>query len=80
MDGHRHIVVPDVTGASAHDIGIGAVWIAIYPLEDRVQKCREVLSIPDSITPFALLAMGVPNEVLGPEVRFDAERVHLNKW
>ena len=65
---------------AAHDIGIGCVWIAIYPLEERVQKCREILGIPDDITPFALLAMGVPNEVLPAEERFDAERVHQNKW
>ena len=65
---------------AAHDIGIGCVWIAIYPLEDRVQVCRKVLGIPEAITPFALLAMGVPNEVLPPEERYDEERVHQNKW
>jgi nitroreductase len=65
---------------AAHDIGIGCVWVAIYPLEERVQKCCEVLGIPEGITPFALLAMGVPNEVLPPQERFDVERVHQNKW
>jgi nitroreductase len=65
---------------AAHDIGIGCVWIAVYPIEERVQLCREILEIPDSITPFALLAMGVPNEVLPPEQRYDGTRVHLNKW
>jgi nitroreductase len=65
---------------AAHDIGIGCVWVAIYPLEERVRKCCEVLGIPEGITPFALLAMGVPNEVLPPQERFDAERVHQNKW
>ena len=65
---------------AAHDIGIGCVWIAIYPLEERVQKCREFLSIPAEITPFALLAMGLPNETLPAEERFDAGRVHENKW
>ena len=65
---------------AAHDIGIGCVWIAIYPLDERVQACRRILGIPGSITPFALLAMGVPNEVLPPERRFEAERIHPNKW
>ena len=65
---------------AAHDIGIGCVWIAVYPLEERVQKCREVLGIPESISPFALLAMGVPNEVLPPEERYDKSRLHQNKW
>lgn len=65
---------------AAHDIGIGCVWIAIYPLEDRVNTCRTILDIPESITPFALLAMGVPNEDLSPEYRYDEQRVHKNKW
>ena len=65
---------------SLYDIGIGCVWIAIYPLEERVETCRRILGIPDSITPFALLAMGVPNEVLAPEYRYDEERLHQNKW
>lgn len=65
---------------AAHDIGIGCVWIAIYPIEERVDLCRKVLEIPASITPFALLAMGVPNEVLPPEERYDSTRLHQNKW
>ena len=65
---------------AAHDIGIGCVWIAIYPIGERVETCRKVLDIPEHITPFALLAMGVPNEVLPPEKRYDAERLHHNGW
>ena len=65
---------------AAHDIGIGCVWIAVYPLDERVQICRKILDIPEAITPFALLAMGVPNEVLSPEERYEEDRVHLNKW
>lgn len=65
---------------AAHDIGIGCVWIAIYPLEERVEVCRKILNVPPAITPFALLALGVPNEVLAPEYRYDEERLHHNGW
>jgi len=65
---------------AAHDMGIGCVWIAIHPLEERVETCRRILGIPQAITPFALLAMGVPNEVLPVEYRYDAERLHHNGW
>ncbi len=64
----------------AHDLGIGCVWIAVHPLEDREKTCRSILDIPENITPFALLAMGRPNEKHEPEYRFDAQRVHQNKW
>jgi nitroreductase len=65
---------------AAHDIGIGCVWIAVHPLEEREQLFHKVLEIPEDITPFALLAMGVPNEVNAPEYRYDEERLHSNKW
>lgn len=65
---------------AAHDIGVGCVWIAIYPLDDRVQTCRDILGIPDNITPFALLAMGIPAEAPGPDYRYDAERLHHDRW
>jgi nitroreductase len=65
---------------AAHDIGVGCVWIAIYPLQDRVEACREFLGVPPDITPFALLAMGTPAEHPEPEYRFDAGRVHRNGW
>lgn len=65
---------------AAHDLGVGCVWVAIHPLEDREKTCREILGIPDDITPFALLAMGQPGEKLEPEYRFAADRVHSNKW
>jgi nitroreductase len=65
---------------AAHDIGAGAVWIAVYPLEERVQKIRTILGVPEEMTPFCVLAMGNPREKLPPEARFDASMVHLNRW
>lgn len=65
---------------AAHDIGIGCVWIAVHPLKEREDLFHKVLEIPEAITPFALLAMGVPNEVHAPEYRYDEERLHSNKW
>lgn len=65
---------------AAHDIGVGCVWIAIYPLDDRVAACRGILGIPENITPFALLAMGMPAEKHGPEYRYDPARLHHNRW
>ena len=65
---------------AAHDLGIGCVWIAVHPLEEREKTCRKVLNIPKSITPFALIAMGVPNEVLAPEYRYTEALVHQNQW
>ena len=65
---------------AAHDLGLGCVWIAVYPLEDRVRLFREVLGIPEEVVPFALLAVGFPDEHPEPEYRYDPDRVHYGKW
>jgi len=65
---------------AAHAEGLGAVWLALYPLDDRGQAVRDELGVPPEIQPFALLAMGHPAESLPPEDRYDAARVHLEHW
>ncbi len=65
---------------AAHALGLGAVWIGLYPLEERVGVVRRVLRIPDPIVPFSLMAVGHPAERLPPENRFDPAKLHHNQW
>ena len=65
---------------AAHALGLGAVWLAVYPLTDRMNTLRQVLGIPEDIIPFALISLGFPAEQLPPEDRYDASRVHNEKW
>ncbi|RKX33270.1 MAG: nitroreductase family protein [Verrucomicrobia bacterium] len=65
---------------AAHAKGLGAVWVAVYPLEERMRVVREELGIPANIIPFALVSMGHPDEHLPGEDRFDASRVHREQW
>jgi nitroreductase len=60
---------------AAHDLGLGTVWIAIINVPPRIAGCRNVLGVPEEITPFALFPLGVPDETLEPEVRYDKSRV-----
>jgi len=65
---------------AAHAIGLGAVWLGIYPREDRVAALRELLGIPEHVIPLALLSIGYPAEQKPRADRFDASRVHYNRW
>lgn len=65
---------------AAHEMGLGTVWIAILNVPPRVAGCRKVLGVPEPILPFALFPLGVPGEHLEPEARYDASRVHNEKW
>lgn len=58
--------------------GLGGVWIGVYPLEDRMEKVREIAGVPDHLTPFSMVAIGYPAEGEDTAVkeRFDESRIH----
>ena len=65
---------------AAHASGLGAVWTASYPREERMQKMRNFLGLPEHIIPMALVVIGHPKEVPAPVDRFNPARVHNEKW
>lgn len=65
---------------AAHALGLGACWLGIYPREERVAKMRTVVSVPEHIHPFSLIAIGYPAESPASPQRFDATRIHFEKW
>ena len=46
----------------------------------RLVKTQELLSLPKEVIPLAVVALGYPAEKPGPVDRFDASRIHKNRW
>lgn len=65
---------------AAHDLGLGAVWIGVYPAEKMVREVRDLLSIPEHVAPFSIIAMGYPAEEKSGRLRYDTTRIHNNSW
>jgi nitroreductase len=65
---------------AANDLGLGAVWLGFYPNEERVAALREILGTPENVVPLSVVPIGYPAEEPGPADRFDAARIHLNRW
>ena len=42
----------------ADELGLGAVWMGIAPVEDRMETVRKVIGVPEHLKPFALVACG----------------------
>lgn len=57
-------------------LGLGGVWLAIAPLQDRMDDVREVLELPDDLEAFSLFPLGYPAEAHNQEMRFDQNRIH----
>ena len=60
--------------------GLGAVWLGVFPLAERVQGLQELLGIPPHVVPFALVPVGYPAERKPPANRYDEARIHQNHW
>lgn len=65
---------------AAHALGLGAVWLGVYPIEERINGVRKLLGLPAHIMPLCIIVVGHPAEKKPPSNRFNAERVHQNKW
>ncbi|MDO8880231.1 MAG: nitroreductase family protein [Coriobacteriia bacterium] len=63
-----------------HALGLGAVWLGFWPKMERVEPLRGVLGLPAGIEPFCVLAVGHPAETKPPAERYDAARVHRDRW
>ncbi len=60
----------------ADTLGLGAVWMGIAPVEERMEKAREILEIPSHLYAFAFVACGYPAEEKKQQDRFDEARIH----
>ncbi|MBS3806770.1 MAG: nitroreductase family protein [Bacteroidales bacterium] len=65
---------------AAHAKGVGSVWLGLHPREKRKEGIRELFELPGHIQPFALIALGYPNEQKPVPERFKKERIHYNRW
>jgi nitroreductase len=65
---------------AATALGLGAVWLGMYPREERIAGVRALFGLPEHVVPFAIVPVGYPAEYPGPAQRFDPNRIHLDRW
>jgi len=65
---------------AAHAMGLGAVWLGVYPREERMVAAARWADLPPHVVPMAMVAVGIPGEVKDPADRFKPERVHADRW
>jgi nitroreductase len=87
LEKHPGFWVQDCSNAAmnillaAHDQGLGAVWVAIYPVEDRVAGAKQLLGLPEYVVPLCVVPVGYPmNRPQTTERRYSESRLHRNRW
>ena len=86
LDTHKGFWVQDCAACTENilleiaDQGLGAVWLGVFPREERVEGLRQLLQIPQNVIPFALIAVGYPAEEKPLKNEFDESRIMYNRW
>jgi nitroreductase len=57
-------------------LGLGGVWLGLYPHEELMQGLRDIYGIPGDIIPFSLISIGYPAETKKPHDEYNAKKVH----
>lgn len=65
---------------AAHAIGLGGVWLGVYPREERIAGVRDLLGLPEEVHPVSIVVLGYPDEQPETPERFDLAKVHFNQW
>jgi nitroreductase len=65
---------------AAHALGLGAVWTAVHPDEEKVRNVRKILDIPQTIIPLNVIPIGVPTGKGTVIDKFREENIHWERW
>ena len=65
---------------AANALGIGSVWVGVYPEEDRIRNMRRIFHLPDHIVPISIVALGYANKAGKEIVRYSEDRIFYNVW
>jgi nitroreductase len=86
LEDNEGLLIQDISAVTenfllaAHSLGLGAVWVGIYPFEDIEKGIKKLFNMPEHIVPVSLVVIGYPAEKPEQPDRYKEERVHLNKW
>jgi nitroreductase len=64
----------------ARALGLGTCWLGVHPREQRMQTLKQILGLPGSIIPVAVVAVGLAAEKKDSRSRFNPDYVHHDRW
>lgn len=65
---------------TAVELGLGTVWLGVYPIHNFTRRISEILSLPKHVTPLNVIYVGYPAEEKPARTQYDAKRVHWQTY
>ncbi len=60
----------------AEEEGLGAAWLGVWPVRERIDYLRKTFSVPDHLEPFAAITLGYKLREKTFDDRYDPTLVH----
>lgn len=82
----RHYWVQDCSAATENlliattSLGLGTVWIGVYPLPSVIEKVSKIANLPENVTPLCVVYVGYPAEEKPARTQYDEHRVHWQQY
>lgn len=65
---------------AATGMGLGSVWVGVYPIGLLVRGVSSLLNLPDHVIPLGVAYVGHPAEAKPPRTQYDPSRVHWQEF
>ena len=65
---------------AATNMGLGTVWVGLYPIESNMNPVRKLLNIPEHVNPLGIVYIGYPTEEKEPRSRLDEKRIYFQEY
>jgi len=64
----------------AHHLGLGGVWIGMYPMPANFEKFNELFTVPSHIQPLWMVAIGHPSDEGKYIEKYNEEKIHYEDY
>lgn len=65
---------------AAEAMGLGAVWTAAFPYQERIDVVVKALNLPENVIPLNVIPVGYPAGTDKPKDKYKPENIHWEKW
>ena len=65
---------------AATGLGLGSVWIGVYPLPSVIKPVSEVLNLPENVIPLCVIYVGYADEEKAARTQYDEHRVYWQQY
>lgn len=65
---------------AAVELGLGSLWIGLYPQLNKCKPVCKVLNIPDHVIPMGVVYFGYPAEHKEPRTQYNEKRIYWQEY